>query len=408
MTILANELNMGDGLKRVPATELKERLNNFRTVMDREAPGWEIAVIKHKINMYYFSGTMQDGVLVVRPHDAVLWVRRSYERACNESLLPDIRPMKSFRNLAEFYQPLPQKVYLEMKTTTLEWQKLFSKYLPFAENAGMDNVISELRLVKSSYELALMQKSGDIHRTVLDELAPRFIVKDVSEAELAVNLYAEMLRRGSHGIARFNLALGEEAVGLASFGKSGLVKTAFDGPGGTGGTCVAVQSIGSAFRKLKAGQLVYLDIPCGVDGYNTDKTVVYYYGDLESDPFQDKIRDAYEHCLFLEQLTASLLLPDAVIEDVYQQVMAKFDYRYESGFMNGGKFLGHSIGMVMDEPPAIAKGFKDRLKPGMVFAIEPKIALPGIGLVGTENTYVITEQGAKSLTGKPQPLRCII
>ena len=50
-------------------------------------------------------------------------------------------------------------------------------------------------------------------------------------------------------------------MGLASFGKSGLVKTAFDGPGGTGGTCVAVQSIGSAFRKLQAGRLVYLDIP---------------------------------------------------------------------------------------------------------------------------------------------------
>ena len=63
-------------------------------------------------------------------------------------------------------------------------------------------------------------------------------------------------------------------MGLASFGKSGLVKTAFDGPGGTGGTCVAVQSIGSAFRKLQAGRLVYLDIPCGVDGFHTvDQTV---------------------------------------------------------------------------------------------------------------------------------------
>ena len=226
--------------------------------------------------------------------------------------------------------------------------------------------------------------------------------------ELAVNLYAEMLRRGSHGVARFNLPLGEDVVGLASFGKSGLVKTAFDGPGGTGGTCVAVQSIGSAFRKLQAGRLVYLDIPCGVDGYHTDKTVVYYYGDLDQDPFSDKIRAAYEHCVFLEELTASLLQPGMVIENIYRQVMEQFDPQYENGFMNGGKFLGHSIGLVMDESPALANGFKGKLEAGMVFAVEPKIALPGIGMVGTENTYLVTAGGAKSLTGKPQPLRCIL
>lgn len=407
MTILEHEFMLDNKLRRVPATELEARLSKFRMVMDRDFPGWEIAIINNKVNMYYFSGTMQDGVLVIRPQDTVLWVRRSYERAYNESLLPDIRPMKSFRDLAEFYQPLPQKVYLEEKTATLEWLRLLYKYLPFSASEGINGVINELRLKKSPYELALMEKSGSIHRTVLDELAVRFISKGVSEAELAVNLYAEMLRRGSHGVARFNLPLGEGVLGLASFGKSGLVKTAFDGPGGTGGTCVAVQSIGSAFRKLQAGWLVFLDIPCGVDGYHTDKTVVYYYGDLQKDPFRDKITAAYEHCLFLEKLTASLLVPGTVIEDIYTQVMEQFDPQYEGVFMNGGKFLGHSIGLAMDESPAIANGFHGKLEDGMVFAIEPKIALPGIGLVGSENTYLVTKNGGKSLTGPPQPLRCI-
>ena len=408
MTILEHELLLSEQLRRVPLAELQARISKFRVVMDRDFPGWEIAIVNNKVNMYYFAGTMQDGVLVIRPQDTVLWVRRSYERACNESLLEDIRPMQSFRTLAEFYQPLPQKVYLEEKTATLEWVRLLQKYLPFSASEGINGVINELRLVKSPYELSLMQRSGVIHRTVLDELAARFIVQGVSEAELAVNLYAEMLRRGSHGVARFNLPLGEDAVGLASFGKSGLVKTAFDGPGGTGGTCVAVQSIGSAFRKLQAGRLVYLDIPCGVDGYHTDKTVVYYYGDLDDDPFKEKIKAAYEHCVFLEQLTASLLHPGTVIEEVYNKVLEQFDHQYEDGFMNGGKFLGHSIGLVMDEAPAIAGGFKGKLESGMVFAVEPKIALPGIGMVGTENTYLVTDGGAKSLTGKPQPLRCIL
>lgn len=405
--IVENKTVVSEELRRVPAEELQSRLTKFRTVMDKEFPDWQIAIINNKINMYYFAGTAQDGVLVIRPQDAVLWVRRDYDRACDESLFVDIRPMKSFRELSEFYQPLADKAYLEVKTATLEWQKMLHKYLPFAAYESVNDVINEVRLLKSDYELSLMKKSGALHQFALCELAPQFIEGGVSEAELAVGVYAEMLKRGAQGTTRFNAPTAENAIGLASFGTSGLLKTAFDGPGGTKGTSVAVQSIGSAFRKLSAGELVYLDIPCGVDGYHTDKTVVYYYGNLEDDPNCQKIIAAYEHCVFLEQLTASLLKPGAVLEDIYNQVMEQVDQQYGEGFMNGRKFLGHCVGAVIDEWPAIAKGFKQKLDAGMVFAIEPKIALPDIGMVGSENTYLVTPDGAISLTGEAQPLRVI-
>ena len=73
--------------------------------------------------------------------------------------------------------------------------------------------------------------------------------------------------------------------------------------------------------------------------------------------------------------------------------------------MNGGKFLGHSIGLMMDEPPVLARGFREPIEAGMTFAVEPKIALPGIGLAGTENTYLVTADGpAQPLNGGPLPL----
>ena len=253
----------------------------------------------------------------------------------------------------------------------------------------------------------MMETSGAIHETVLDVIAPTMIKGGISEAQLAINLYGEMVARGSHGVARFNLPMGEEVIGIAAFGKSGLVRTAFDGPGGTNGTCIAVQSIGNAFRKLKPGRLVYLDIPCGFDGYHTDKTVVYYYGDIKKDEQGAKILAAQERCLELEQEVVAMMAPGVAIESLYLRTMARFNNVYGDSFMNGGKFLGHSIGLVMDEAPAIAKGFKQQLEPGMTFAVEPKIALPGLGMVGTENTYVITERGARSLTGRSHSLRVI-
>lgn len=405
MAVLEQETVLTEALRPVPASELEARLERFRRAMDAAHPGWEMAAVNNKVAMYYFTGTIQDGVLLIRPQDAVFWVRRSFERACNESHFSDIRPMHSFREAAAFYGSAPKVMYVETKKATLDWERMLHKYFAFEELGSFDSVLQDLRMVKSEYELKQMEQSGAIHETVLDIVAPKLIHGGISEAQLAIALYSEMVQRGSHGTARFNQALGEEAVGIASFGKSGLVRTGFDGPGGTDGTCIAVQSIGNAFRKLQSGRLVYLDIPCGFDGYHTDKTVVYYYGDLAKDEQSKHLIEAQQRCLELEQEVVRLMVPGEPIENLYLRTMDKFDNIYGDAFMNGGKFLGHSIGLVMDEAPAIAKGFKQPLQPGMTFAVEPKIALPGLGMVGTENTYVVTEKGARSLTGSSHLLR---
>ena len=405
MAVLEQETVLTEALRPVPASELEARLERFRRAMDAAHPSWEMAAVNHKVAMYYFTGTIQEGVLLIRPQDAVFWVRRSFERACNESHFSDIRPMHSFREAAAFYGTTPKGMYVETKKATLDWERMLHKYFAFEELGSFDSVLQDLRMVKSEYELKQMEQSGAIHETVLDIVAPKLIYGGISEAQLAIALYSEMVQRGSHGTARFNQALGEEAVGIASFGKSGLVRTGFDGPGGTDGTCIAVQSIGNAFRKLQPGRLVYLDIPCGFDGYHTDKTVVYYYGDLAKDEQSKHLMEAQQRCLELEQEVVRLMVPGEPIENLYLRTMDKFDNIYGDAFMNGGKFLGHSIGLVMDEAPAIAKGFKQPLQPGMTFAVEPKIALPGLGMVGTENTYVVTENGTRSLTGSSHLLR---
>lgn len=405
MAVLEQETVLTEALRPVPASELEARLERFRRAMDAAHPGWEMAAVNHKVAMYYFTGTIQEGVLLIRPQDAVFWVRRSFERACNESHFSDIRPMHSFREAAAFYGSAPKVMYVETKKATLDWERMLHKYFAFEELGSFDSVLQDLRMVKSEYELKQMEQSGAIHETVLDIVAPKLIHGGISEAQLAIAIYSEMVQRGSHGTARFNQALGEEAVGIASFGKSGLVRTGFDGPGGTDGTCIAVQSIGNAFRKLQPSRLVYLDIPCGFDGYHTDKTVVYYYGDLAKDEQSKHLMEAQQRCLELEQEVVRLMVPGEPIENLYLRTMDKFDNIYGDAFMNGGKFLGHSIGLVMDEAPAIAKGFKQPLQPGMTFAVEPKIALPGLGMVGTENTYVVTENGTRSLTGSSHLLR---
>ena len=67
-------------------------MHRFRERMDNQNPEWELSVIFGRINLFYFTGTMQDSMLIIpRDDDALLWVRRSYERALDESGFPRIR-----------------------------------------------------------------------------------------------------------------------------------------------------------------------------------------------------------------------------------------------------------------------------------------------------------------------------
>ena len=118
-------------MTKVPITELNDRMRGFRACMDVENPNWELAAIFGRINQYYFTGTMQDGVLLIpRNGRAVFCVRRSYERACAESLFPDIRPMKGFRDAAPLVPGERAVIHVDTEVVPLALLARFRKYFP--------------------------------------------------------------------------------------------------------------------------------------------------------------------------------------------------------------------------------------------------------------------------------------
>lgn len=392
---------------KVPKAELDARLAALRAALSTRDSDWQMALINNKISLYYLTGTMQDGVLVVTPDSATFWVRRWLPRAQEESEFADLRPMKSFRVLEGSYD-VPAAAYVECKTASLEWLGLVRKYLPFGEYRNLSPILADLRAHKSAYELDCMRRAGVIHEEVLERVAPTLLREGVSEAVLCAEIYKELLARGAMGISRFNQLLGEDVAGLCAFSENGLRVTAFDGPDGNAGTCIAMPAIGDNHRLLCKNDLVLLDIPSGLDGYHTDKSIVLHYGCLADNPNADVIARAYDFCVQFERAVAERMTAGAIPEEIFLELWPTVPAEFAEGFMNGGKFLGHSIGLVMDEPPVLARGFRAPLEPGMTFAVEPKIALPGIGVVGTENTYEVLSEGpARSLTGSPRELICV-
>lgn len=386
----------------VPQDELMMRLAAFRARMHALDADWSLALIDNKISMFYFTGTMQDGILVISPSDAVLFVRRSHACAVQESNFPKIESMKSFRSISEAFPGVSKAIYTELGTLTLQKHGMLKKYLSFEEMRPLDGVLSDLRAVKSDYEVACMTKAGAIHADVIERVVPTLLRAGISEARLCSEIHAALLDRHAMGISRYNQSIAEDVIGYCSFGENGIASGGLDSPTGSVGTSLAMKSIGSTERYLVKNELIVLDISSGYLGYHTDKTMNYFYGDLSAHPAGYEIARAHEICVQLEKQIATLLVPGAIPSEVYRETLASVPEAFRDSFMNGVSFVGHSLGLTMDEKPVLANKFDAPMEKNMVFAVEPKIRLAGVGLIGTENTYLVGDaSGARSLTGSP-------
>jgi len=385
---------------KVPASELNARMQAMRKRMDQDHPEWELLAIFSKVNQFYFTGTMQDAVLLIpRDQDASYWVRRNIQRAQDESEFPDIRQMGSFRDAAATFASLPEVIHVEGERLPLSAFQRFNKHFKCKSPAPADLSISAVRAVKSEYELERMRKAGIIHQRILEERVPELLKEGISEAQFASELYPVMVAEGHHGIARFGMYDTEMLIGHLCFGESSIYPTYFDGPGGNYGMSPAVPLLGSHERLLKKGDLVFVDVCCGVDGYNTDKTMTYVFeGELPREAVE-----IHKRCVEIQNETAAMLKPGAIPSEIFATVTEKLEAEFMQNFMGFGarqaSFLGHGIGLHVDEWPVLAKGFDEPLQENMVIAIEPKKGLAGIGMVGTENTFLVTPAGGESLTG---------
>ena len=375
-------------------------MDRFRAKMNAECPDWEMTAVFGKINQYYFTGTMQDGVLLI-PQDgeAVFWVRQSIDRAMDESHFKQIRPMKSYRDAAAGMGKIPDTVHLETDVVPLGLYQRFQKYFPFSNVRPVDHQLSMLRAVKSEFELDLMRESGKIHQRILEQRVPSMLREGISEAEFAGELYGVMIEEGHHGLARFAMFQTEILLGQIGFGESSIYPTYFNGPGGNFGLCPAVPLLGSRERKLRKGDLVFVDIGCGLEGYHTDKTMTYMFGG--SLPEEAVIE--HHKCVDVQNRVAHQLKPGAIPSEIFADTMASLDPGFLENFMGFGKrqakFLGHGIGLAIDEIPVIADGFDMPLEEGMAFALEPKKGIQDIGMVGIENTFLVAPGGGECITG---------
>lgn len=163
------------------------------------------------------------------------------------------------------------------------------------------------------------------------------------------------------------------------------------------GASAIVPSVGDRDRRLASGNLVFVDI--GYEGYHTDKTQLY---SLDGAQPVSALR-LHAECIAVQEKAAGMLAAGNIPSEIYAAVLDGISPELAENFMGYGRrrvsFLGHGIGLVVNEWPVIARGFDTPLRENMVIALEPKCGVAGVGTIGVEDTYVVGKNGGRCITG---------
>jgi Xaa-Pro dipeptidase len=388
-----------------PKAEIDDRIDQLQQRL--LAAGIDGAMILQNTDLFYFSGTIQQSHLYIPAQgQPLLMVRKSLERARTESPLSAIVALNSPKQLMTLIQDsgLKPPVVMGMELDVLPANNYlyYRKLFPGLDIQDVSTAIRMVRAVKSDYELNLIRQAAAFSDQVA-ETFPNLLKAGMTEIELAGKIEAHARRLGHQGIVRMRLWGAEMFYGHLMAGPAAAEPSFLASP--TGGAAVsAAVAQGPSFRKIRRNEPILLDYVFAWKGYISDHTRIYVIGR----PPQ-KLVDAHHHMLDLQNQIKTMAKPGTAAGDLYS---AAVEIATQKGvgehFMGAGadriRFIGHGVGLELDEFPFLAEGQKTELQEGMVVALEPKLIFPGKGVVGIENTHVVTRDGLDQLTHAEQQI----
>lgn len=374
--------------------EIKQRVENLQARMRRE--GMDAVLATSNVNIFYVTGRFFRGyVYIPATGEPIYFVVRPQIYAGGDNIINVRKPEQIPEKLAEAGWALPGRIGMEDDTLTLSEYRRLEKLFPDSEKANASPLFRESRMVKTPYEISLMREDGEHQVRVYAKISDLY-KPGMTDVELQIAIEGELRKEGCLGFARVagnlmdinlgSLLVGENADNPSpyefSMGGEG-VDTSL--PGGANGTII------------KKGETVMVDMNGAFNAYQTDMTRVWSLGDLP-----EKALKAHKCSIEILRSLEELGRPGIPVSDLYkkaEEIAHQWDLgEYFMGHRQKAGFIGHGVGIELNEQPAITARNKTLLKENMTLALEPKFVLPGVGATGVENTYVVTNEGLVNIT----------
>lgn len=376
-------------------TESQERVVRLQTRL--AAAEVQAALLLMPSDIYYFTGTRQNSALWVPVEGSpVLLVRKSLVRARDEGTIDDIRPFPSSKELSGLLGRAGDTVGMTFDAVPVQQHGWYSKVLPGRSFTDISMIVRELRAVKSSAEIDSIRYSAEKLIAVFREV-PTFLKAGMRELDLAAEMEYRLRRSGHEGYVRMR-AFNQELFGGMAVSAGGSSSYGFFDGAVTGKGLSSASPQGASREVIRENEPVLIDFAGVFEGYIVDMTRIFVIGTLDPE-----LQRAFDLSLAIQEAVRQAMVPGAICEEVYRQAAAMAEEAGMGGNFMGmpgeqSRFVGHGVGLELDELPVLAQGFAMPLQEGHVVAVEPKFVLPGKGAIGIENTFAVSAEGGVRLT----------
>ncbi|MDO5017119.1 MAG: Xaa-Pro peptidase family protein [Porphyromonas sp.] len=385
-------------------SEIAQKVGKIKTALDQYH--LDSLLLRSIPNCLYLTGSVFRGYIYIdrslelpllfleRPTD----VLEGYPEDCIYSirkpeLIPDI--------LKERGLTISNQTALELGYLPVTDYLRLSRLSPVGvSDVDASVLMRQVRSVKTDQELTELRRLAEIHMEIY-RIIPELFRPGMSELDLQHQIEYQMRRRGSVGLFRAFGPDMEIFMGNVISGDNADNPAPYDFT--MGGKGVFAMPMGATNREIKPDTAVMVDMSGNYGVYQTDITRTYYLGELPEKAIQAH-KVSQELLLWFE----SYAKEGVPVSEIYQHCAETADKAglsdYFMGHRNQVKFVGHGVGIEINEVPVLTARSKDIFQSGMVIALEPKFVIPGIGALGAENTYIIGDNGAENITPLPTDL----
>lgn len=366
---------------RAEITYRHERLREKLTSLEADGLAIFSAEYDNRPNVQYLTGFTGSACVVLAGMEGVRLIidSRYFEQAEEESSAAGIsvRPMTGRDPWPAIRESISE---LGIKRLVFEEDRLSVKNYNALRELGVETVnaqqvVMELRAVKSEWEIARMRRSSSVAATAFESIVPLLRV-GMTEAQIAGLLAAAMRERGAQQLVKGHFVV---ASGLRGARPHGVFSD----------------------RVVADGDMVTLDFGAVVDGYVSDMTRTLGFGRVPA-----RMREIYAAVLGANKCALAAVSAQKTGAEIEKLTR---DFLVERGYGNGILHApGHGIGLELHEKPVLGETNTERLPAGAVITIEPGVYIPGLGGVRIEDAVAVTSDGCEVLTHEsPKELRIL-
>lgn len=372
--------------------DIKLRLERIQKVM--QAMNMDACILSSEVNVFYCTGLIYNGYFYLPAEgEAIHFVKRPKVDLPNTISI--YKPEMIVEKLEEKGLQLPKTALVEKDVLSYNSISRLQAALRIEQTEDASYLLRRLRAEKTDYEVEQVRACARKHEAVY-KLIPSLYQKGMKDIELQIEIERQMRLHGSIGIFRSYGESMDIHMGSLLTGHNAEVASPFDFALGGAGTNPSLP-LGASGHALKEGQTIMVDMAGNYSPWMTDMTRVFSIGrttDLAYKAHQVSI-DIQRKIIEVSQIgTSCAEMYNIALEMVKENQLEP----YFMGTDLQAKFIGHGVGLEINEPPVLTPRSKEILTKNTIFALEPKFVIPGVGAVGIENTFLVTDKGLEKIT----------